>query len=103
MKAKIIIEAQAEIIEKIVKFLKQKYSVQEIFFKVEYDLTKRELEILKLVCESKNNSEIAKFLKISSNTVKAHIKKIFDKLNVKNRLQLAVKSIQDNVCFKIDF
>ena len=60
-------------------------------------LTNRELEILKLVIEGKNNSEIAKQLVVSVNTVKAHLTNIFQKLEVKDRVQAAVKAIQENI------
>lgn len=52
------------------------------------ELTNREKEILQLICQGKNNKEIARELYISLNTVKTHIRHIYDKLNVKNRLDL---------------
>ena len=60
-------------------------------------LTDRELEILKLVVEGKNNSEIAKELVVSVNTVKAHLTNIFQKMKVKDRVQAVVKAIQENI------
>jgi DNA-binding CsgD family transcriptional regulator len=50
-------------------------------------LTKREFEILKQVSEGYNNKEIADQSFISLNTVKFHLKNIFDKLDVNNRIQ----------------
>ena len=52
-------------------------------------LTEREREILSLVWEGKRNREIAAHLCISENTVEKHLKSIFRKLNVSNRLQAA--------------
>ncbi len=60
-------------------------------FVKEYDLTNREFEILKLICEGLSNEEIAKKLFISKNTVKTHLRNIYEKLNVKNRLEIFKK------------
>jgi len=54
-------------------------------------LTKRELEIIKLVIESKSNKEVSKVLFISENTVKSHLSKIYKKIGVNNRMQLTAK------------
>jgi len=50
-------------------------------------LTKREFEILKQVSQGFNNKEIAEKSFISLNTVKFHLKNIYDKLDVNNRIQ----------------
>ena len=54
-----------------------------------YELTKRETEIVELVYCGKTNQEIADELFISLKTVKAHIYNIFKKTGSKNRTQLA--------------
>ncbi len=54
-----------------------------------YELTKREQEIVELICKGSPNQEIADKLFVSLRTVKAHIYNIFKKTGVKNRLQLA--------------
>lgn len=54
----------------------------------EFNLSKREIEILRLMCGGKNNSEISGMLSISVNTVKKHTGNIFSKLNVDSRIQL---------------
>lgn len=53
-----------------------------------YDLSTREAEVLELLLKGLTNSEIAAGLFISINTVKSHIKSIYKKLSVTNRLQL---------------
>lgn len=53
-------------------------------------LTKREMEIAKLIAKGYSNKALAKELDIAERTVKAHLSSIFDKLNVKDRLQLVV-------------
>lgn len=52
-------------------------------------VTARELEVLQLAAQGISNPQIAARLQISVNTVKAHIKSILEKLNLKNRTQLA--------------
>jgi DNA-binding CsgD family transcriptional regulator len=54
----------------------------------EYSLSKREQELFVLVAEGKTNEEIADELFISIKTVKHHIYNVFQKMGVKNRLQL---------------
>jgi DNA-binding NarL/FixJ family response regulator len=53
-------------------------------------LTKRELEILRLVAEGMTNEEIGKKIFISEKTVKTHLTNIFDKLKVNNRFKAAL-------------
>lgn len=57
-------------------------------------LTKRELEIVKLVSIGFSNQEIAYQLYISEHTVKAHISNILKKLNLNNRTKLALYEFQ---------
>lgn len=53
-------------------------------------LTPRELEITKRVCGGESNKRIANHLDITERTVKAHLSSVFRKLEVVDRLQLAV-------------
>jgi DNA-binding CsgD family transcriptional regulator len=53
-----------------------------------YKITKRETEVIELICQGKTNKEIAEQLFISVETVKDHNYKIFQKAGVKNRTQL---------------
>lgn len=56
---------------------------------VQYNLTEREEEVLKLVAQGITNKEIAQSLQISENTVKNHLYNIMEKLHLKNRVQIA--------------
>ncbi len=56
------------------------------------ELTDRERELLTLIAQGKNNSEIASHLDISSKTVSNHISNIFNKLQVADRAQAIVKA-----------
>jgi two-component system response regulator DegU len=53
-------------------------------------LTRREMEILRLVAEGLTNEEIGKKIFISEKTVKTHLTNIFDKLKVNNRFKAAL-------------
>ena len=53
-------------------------------------LTSREREVSLLVAGGNRNKEIASRLKISEYTVKAHLRAIFQKLGIEDRLRLAV-------------
>jgi DNA-binding NarL/FixJ family response regulator len=58
---------------------------------IEEILSPRELEISKYVAKGYTNKEIAKAAFISEYTVKAHLRTIFEKLGVHDRLALALK------------
>lgn len=60
-------------------------------------LTRREMEVLKLVVAGMYNKEIADKLNISEKTVKNHISSIFRKINVADRTQAAVYAIKNNL------
>jgi DNA-binding NarL/FixJ family response regulator len=53
-------------------------------------LTPRELEVARMVHRGGNNKTIARKLNISERTVKSHLSAIFRKLNIENRLHLAL-------------
>jgi DNA-binding CsgD family transcriptional regulator len=53
-----------------------------------YKISKREQEIILLICEGKSNKEIEDDLFISLQTVKDHIYRIYQKTGAKNRVQL---------------
>lgn len=52
-------------------------------------LSKREREVVDLICKGHSNGEIGKILFISEHTVKDYTKKIYPKMNVHSRLELA--------------
>ncbi len=60
-------------------------------------LTKRELEILKLLSIGLYNKEIGEKLNISERTVKNHVSNIFRKIDVTDRTQAAVFAIKNNL------
>ncbi len=60
-------------------------------------LTKREIEISKLITEGYSNKEISKQTFISEGTCRNHISNIYNKLNVKNRIQAVNKLKEINL------
>jgi DNA-binding NarL/FixJ family response regulator len=54
------------------------------------NLTLREKEVLRLVCDGLTNAEIATSLTVSRETIKSELKRIFRKIGVANRTQAAV-------------
>jgi NarL family two-component system response regulator LiaR len=61
------------------------------------ELTKREMEILKLIANGLSNSDIAGQLVISEHTVKGHVSNILSKLHLVDRTQAAVYAWQKGV------
>lgn len=61
------------------------------------NLTRRELEVLKLLAVGMYNKEVAEKLNISERTVKNHVSNIFKKINVTDRTQAAVFAIRNNL------
>lgn len=55
-------------------------------------LTPRERGILELIAEGRSNKEIARSLGIAPETVKSHLKNIFDKLSVEKRAQAIARA-----------
>lgn len=59
-------------------------------------LSEREQEILDYMLQGLTNAEIADRACIKTETVKAHLKSIYQKLNVKNRIQAAIYAIKNS-------
>jgi DNA-binding CsgD family transcriptional regulator len=60
-------------------------------------LSDREIEVLRLVGQGKSNKEIAMDLDISVNTVKVHIGRIFQKINVTSRTEATLFAIEHGI------
>ena len=58
------------------------------------DLTERELDVFRAVARGLSNPEIGRELYISETTVKTHITHIFQKLNLRDRVQAVVLAYQ---------
>ena len=65
--------------------------------KTDYNLTAREMQILKLITEGYSNTDITQELSLSINTIKVHVASILQKLEVNDRLQAALKAIKNKI------
>ena len=61
------------------------------------ELSDREIQVLKLIANGKDNAEIARDLYISPKTVKNHISNILMKLQIDNRIQAAVYAVRSGI------
>ena len=58
-------------------------------------LTAREREVVVLVIEGRSNDEIGASLGITSKTVEAHLRRLFDRLGVQSRTELATRALRE--------
>ncbi len=84
---------QEEVAAKVIPTLLHKKHTGEI----PSNLNQRELDIIKLVGEGKTNKEIAETLYLSIGTVKNHITAILQKLDLRDRTQLAIFAVKQNL------
>lgn len=68
---------------------------QWLYLKKRYHMTPRELQVAILVCRGFNNDEITKALKIRHGTVKTHLRNIYRRVRVKNKITLLLKFVED--------
>ena len=61
------------------------------------NLTPREKDMIEYIVEGYTNKELANKFNISPHTVKALLEKIFDKLEIKNRVQLAAWALREGI------
>jgi DNA-binding NarL/FixJ family response regulator len=81
------------IVEQLVQGLDHGNDREELF----NSLSERQREVISLVVNGMTNREIASTLIITENTVKVHLRNILDKLDVRNRQQLAAVAAQSGL------
>ena len=69
------------------------FEVLLLSFSEKFEISKREREVIQLICKGLSNQEISDALFISLQTVKDHIHHIFVKTGVKNRSSLPTSSV----------
>jgi len=60
-----------------------------------YRMTPREIQIARLICQGLGNEEIANRLKIKHGTVKTHIRNLYRKLWVHNKISMLLRFVED--------
>lgn len=63
----------------------------------DFELTERDRELMALICDGCDNKEIASRLFLAEGTVRNNISKLLEKLKLKDRTQLAVFAVKNNL------
>lgn len=66
-----------------------------VYVRKQYYMSLRELQVAKLVCQGLNNEEIADNLKIKQGTIKTHIRNIYRRVRVKNRIEMLLRFVDN--------
>jgi len=82
---------------KVLQIVRASNKQPEIENTIRSELSEREIEVLKLIANGKDNAMIAGELHISPNTVKNHISNILMKLQIDNRIQAAVYAVRSGI------
>lgn len=77
---------------KVIEYFKDKDEIKN-----DYQLTKREKEILAFLVDGTDSRQIAEKLFISYETVRNHLKSIYQKLQVTSKIQAISKAIKENL------
>ena len=72
---------------------------QWLYIKKRYHLTARELQVAKLVCRGFNNEDISAKLKITRGNVKTHIRNIYRRVRIRNKIQMVLKFVDTAIKF----
>jgi DNA-binding NarL/FixJ family response regulator len=85
------------IASKVLQRVRASSTQPEIESTIRAELSDREIEVLKLIANGKDNAMIAGELHISPKTVKNHISNILMKLQIDNRIQAAVYAVRSGI------
>ena len=86
-----------QIAGKLLQRLRSQSTNQDAAATIRAELSDREIEVLKLIANGKDNAQIARELFISPKTVKNHISNILMKLQIENRIQAAVYAVRSGI------
>ena len=82
---------------KVLQHVRATTAAPEAAATIRAELSDREIEVLKLIANGKDNAMIARDLHISPKTVKNHISNILMKLQIENRIQAAVYAVRSGI------
>jgi DNA-binding NarL/FixJ family response regulator len=85
------------IASKVLQRVRASSPVPDIAEQIQTQLSDREIEVLKLIANGRDNADIAGQLHISPKTVKNHISNILMKLQIENRIQAAVYAVRSGL------
>ena len=82
-----------EVASRVIKFFREFHNPD----REDYQLTPHETRLLKLLTEGYNYQTAAEKLGVSYNTIKFHVRHIFDKLQVHSKSEAVVKAMRDRL------
>ena len=86
-------------LERIESLFKQPGAIfdekQWTYLKQRYRLTSREVQVAILICQGYDNDHIAEILGIQQGTVKTHVRNVYRRIRVKNKISLLLKFLGD--------
>jgi DNA-binding NarL/FixJ family response regulator len=82
---------------KVLQRLRATSSEPDLEATIRAELSEREIQVLRLIANGKDNAQIAGELHISPKTVKNHISNILMKLQMENRIQAAVYAVRSGI------
>jgi DNA-binding NarL/FixJ family response regulator len=86
-----------QIAAKVLQRLRSQSTNEDAAATIRAELSDREIQVLKLIANGKDNAQIARELFISPKTVKNHISNILMKLQIDNRIQAAVYAVRSGI------
>jgi two-component system, NarL family, response regulator LiaR len=86
-----------QIATKVLQRLRAQTASEDAAETIRTELSEREIQVLKLIANGKDNAQIARELFISPKTVKNHISNILMKLQIENRIQAAVYAVRSGI------
>lgn len=72
-------------------------SKKKSLFEMEDELSEREKDVVKLICQEHTNNEIAEKLFISPRTVESHRQRVLEKIGAKNTVGIVIYAIINNI------
>ena len=82
-----------EVASRVIRFFREFHNPE----REDYELTPHEIRLLKLLTEGYNYQTAAEKLGVSYNTIKFHVRNIFDKLQVHSKSEAVVKAMRDRL------